>query len=1127
MRRFLVLLFVLAAAIPGRAFQDAAGVIVDEIAGESSAIKAGLRAGDILVDYDGKPLHSPAGLQAFEDNTFGKTAISLSVRRGSETVTLSVPRGTLGVQVRPSLAPSVVALYEEGRAALNARKYEDAVVPWTAAVQKLVEAGQTDAAAWVYSRLGQVRETQRMWKEGTAAYSAALQLVANSDDPAAQSRILAGLARCAQGANDIDSALRWHERAVQANTTANFESWVSDRLTDIGALHYNRQPAVAQEYFERALTIRERLNPDSIEVSNSLYNLGTVEWRRGDLASAENHLSRSIAIKERLGANPSDLASSLTNLANVFYARGDLAASHDHNSRALAIEERLAPKSARVANSLNNLANVATDRGDLREAQNLYQRSLAIRQELEPDSLRSADTLSNLGVVASTRGDYQAALDFHTRALAIRERLARDGLAVANSLTVLGNLARRRGDLTAAEDYQQRALAIHERHSPDSLSVAFSLNNLGLVARDRKKPAEAKQFFDRALALKERLAPDTLTVAETLDNIGGLFAERGDLTNALDHYTRVLTIRERVAPGSLGAATSVKNVAGIAYKQKRFTDAVALLTRAVDIVEGQRWQVVSADGRASLMSLHTESYSLLVRAYMALRRVPEAFAVAERGKARGLLDTLSEANVDIREGVDAALLEHERRLRGHLNASANRQRQVLAARHTDEQAAAVGKELDSLLVQYRDVQARIRAASPRYAALTQPQSLDLKDIQNRVLDADTVLLEYALGDDASYAFLVTKDSVDAFELPARTTIDLSARRVYDLLKARQSIVAETLDQRRRRIEKADAELEEAAARLSDLVVKPLAASMADKRLLIVADGMLQYVPFGALRVDGRPLVLEHEIVSLPSASVLSALRSDRRGRGPGQKTVAVVADPVFDSTDPRLRSTRSTPSADGTRAYASADEEKALRSAGVISERGSLSRLPFTRDEAEAIVSLVPPGEGVKATDFNASRATATGAALGNYRIVHLASHGLLNTDHPELSGIVLSLVDEQGQSQEGFLRLHEIYNLNWSADLVVLSACQTALGRDVKGEGLVGLTRGFMYGGAKSVVASLWNINDGATAEFMKRFYQGLLSRRLPAAAALRAAQVDMLKRKAWSSPYYWAAFVIQGDWK
>ena len=255
------------------------------------------------------------------------------------------------------------------------------------------------------------------------------------------------------------------------------------------------------------------------------------------------------------------------------------------------------------------------------------------------------------------------------------------------------------------------------------------------------------------------------------------------------------------------------------------------------------------------------------------------------------------------------------------------------------------------------------------------------------------------------------------------------------------------------------------------------------------------------------------------------------GRQPAPKSVAVFADPVFRNDDPRINPSqirvetaraKQSPAPTGELA-ATSDIERSARDAGL----NSFVRLRFSRQEAEAIAAFAPQQKRLTALDFVASHETAQSADLSQYRIVHFATHGLLNSQQPELSGIVLSLVDERGQPQDGFLRLHEIYNLKLNADLVVLSACQTALGKEVRGEGLIGLTRGFMYAGAPRVVASLWRVDDRATAELMKRFYQGMLKEGLRPAAALRAAQVSMLKEKRWSAPHYWAAFTLQGEWR
>jgi CHAT domain-containing protein len=261
------------------------------------------------------------------------------------------------------------------------------------------------------------------------------------------------------------------------------------------------------------------------------------------------------------------------------------------------------------------------------------------------------------------------------------------------------------------------------------------------------------------------------------------------------------------------------------------------------------------------------------------------------------------------------------------------------------------------------------------------------------------------------------------------------------------------------------------------------------------------------------------------------LRRELAERKPVAKTVAVLADPVFTADDERVKTdiakaekkTDEQPTVTNEAHITQHELERSVRDFGMV----HLDRLRSTRREAEGIVTLAREGKNLKAVDFQASRTTAMSPELSQYRMVHVATHGLLNSQHPELSGIVLSLVDEQGRSQDGFLRLHEIYNLKLGADLVVLSACQTALGKEIKGEGLVGLTRGFMYAGAPRVVASLWRVPDKATAELMKRFYHGMLAEGLRPAAALRAAQVALWNEKRWREPYYWAAFVLQGEWK
>jgi hypothetical protein len=333
----------------------------------------------------------------------------------------------------------------------------------------------------------------------------------------------------------------------------------------------------------------------------------------------------------------------------------------------------------------------------------------------------------------------------------------------------------------------------------------------------------------------------------------------------------------------------------------------------------------------------------------------------------------------------------------------------------------------------------------------------------------------------------------------------------------------------------------------------------------VSDGALQYIPFAVLpspeavnapahsgagtreiakaplrKESGTPLIVEHEIVNLPSASVMAELRRERINRREPAGAVAVLADPVFDPGDRRVNGSKVRKGLRGANRRDMTDpplpesswlSDRLTRSASEmgLSRNGTifLSRLPYTRQEAVSILEVTAKGKGMRALDFQASRETAMSPALGGYRVVHFATHGLLNSEHPELSGLVFSLVDNHGRPQDGFLELQDIYNLNLPVNLVVLSGCETGLGKEIKGEGLIGLTRGFMYAGSSRVVASLWSVSDQATAELMAAFYRAMERDKMAPAAALRAAQIEISKQDMWRSPYYWAGFEIQGEWK
>src|SRR5262249_5050303 len=366
-----------------------------------------------------------------------------------------------------------------------------------------------------------------------------------------------------------------------------------------------------------------------------------------------------------------------------------------------------------------------------------------------------------------------------------------------------------------------------------------------------------------------------------------------------------------------------------------------------------------------------------------------ALAVSERARARSLMELLTEARADIRQGVDSSLLEREHSLQQRLNARAAAQVSLLNRKHTPEQADAAAKEIAAIAAEYEEIQSQIRARSPRYAVLTQPQPLGLTEIQHQALDEDTLLLEYALGEKRSYLWLVSQRSIDSYELPPRAEVEAATRRVYELFTARP-----------KRGTPPDPQLIAQARTLSRMLLGPAAAQLGAKRLVVVAPGALSYLPFAALPApedekrsagDYEPLIAKHEVVSIPSASVLSIIRREMVDRQRTTKSVAVLADPVFEVSDPRLASAKNGNSSPETPATPAADVEpseltRAIRTMNFSDARVGLTRLPFSRREADSIIALTPVGTGLKATDFDASRDLAMGQQMNQYRILHFAT---------------------------------------------------------------------------------------------------------------------------------------------
>ena len=594
--------------------------------------------------------------------------------------------------------------------------------------------------------------------------------------------------------------------------------------------------------------------------------------------------------------------------------------------------------------------------------------------------------------------------------------------------------------------------------------------------------------------------------------------------DALDAYREALKTIETIRAGSLRADESRSTF--LATTKDVYDEAASACAEMALLAGGTG----ASPGSAPLSG-------------KALDYAAESFRITEAGRARSLLDMLGEVNAQITEGVPADLLKRKQDNLDRQQEIAQQLTGVSLAADQKEKPAQLDADLDKLQTEYDDLENQIRTASPRYAALTGAQPQTLADVQQKVLDDGTVLLEYSLGNDSSYLFAVGRTSVSLFKLPPRTEMDKLATDFRAQLippKLQRRIVGidvATDQQRGLGLSQGPAEnlgaFISASIALYQAAVAPASALLGDKRLLVVADGALNYVPFEALvkTSDGADyaslsyLIKTNEIVYAPSASVVAAIRQQRDPAA--GKNLLAVADPVFNADDPRFKAGGGAQAAGEARGLG-LGLESAINDVTDSTTGGlHLARLVGTRTEAEEIGKIARTG-GVQTDlwiDLNASEDNVRTRDMNNYRVVHIATHGLLDAQRPQFTGVVLSLVGNK--SNDGFLRTDEIFNLRMNPSLVMLSACETGLGKEKRGEGVIGLTRAFMYAGAPTVGVSLWSVADKSTADLMTDFYKRYLGASPSPSGAMRDAQLSMISARKYSAPFYWAPFVLVGEWK
>ncbi len=677
-----------------------------------------------------------------------------------------------------------------------------------------------------------------------------------------------------------------------------------------------------------------------------------------------------------------------------------------------------------------------------------------------------------------------------------------------------------------------------------------TLNNIGRVYSDLGKKQKALQKYNQALLLL-RAVENRRMEAITLNNISGVYSDLGEKQKALQYYNQALPLFRAVGDKQ-NESTILGNLADLERKQGNLQASLNHIESAIAIIENLRGTYTNQDLKTTYFSTVQGYYKFYIDLLMEQhKKNPSkgydalALHISERSRARGLIELLAQANAKLSKNVDPKFITQEKELQLKRQA----QEKILSTlinqtpipKDTIKQTEA---EIQNIINQQKQLKGKIRAQNPERDKLTNPEPLKLPEIQQQ-LDKDTVLLQYSLDKGRSFLWLVTPNSLDSYELPSSEEIEKIAKEFHSGLASRNLSI-------------------DSAQKLSEIILAPVKDKITGKRLVIVADGVLQQIPFAALadpsgegveRVEGeegeecrdvtcnvsrgginpepipdkpglkntnyQPLMLNHEIVNLPSASTIAIQREKIAKRNIAPKKIAILANPVYSPRDKRVTGKEETISPE-------LDLERSAlqRSVKSLNREGWIP-LPNTKIEAQEILKLVPSTDTLQAFNFDANYNWATSKNLNQYQILHFATHGFVNPDQPELSGIVLSLVNQDGKQVPGYLRLADLFEQDYPAELIVLSACETGLGKNVNGEGLVGLTRGLMYAGASRVALSLWKVDDKGTSVLMQEFYKQMLQENKNPAEALRAAQRKLWANPEWRSPHYWAAFTLQGEWK
>jgi CHAT domain-containing protein len=914
--------------------------------------------------------------------------------------------------------------------------------------------------------------------------------------------------------NDPQAALASHLQALDLLRQSPDTEVEIDSLNGSAAayLSLEKQDTLAQTALDKALSLSKQINY-TLGEAQTLLTLSDLQSRVNQptaLATAQAAVALWLTLDDKEGS-----ARAYAQLGRCYMAQNILTSAAENLMKALELWRGLSNR-AEEAEALIMLGFIEYRKGEWQGSIDYYGQAYALLDE-DAEPIKMGQIASGLGAAFLENGLPELGFDQYQRAVEYYQR-SKDAMAVSYAISGLARSRYLQGDLTQALVYAHKSLELVDK---ESLMAAPPLEYLGRVHIDRGEYKAGLQHLESALEIYTK-AENPKEMYRVRGLIGQAYDRQGLIDRAKFHYLDALDgftrLQDRVNEAAVYYA-----LGQLELKQKNYDQASDYLRQSIDVTENVRRVSTSKDLTTAFSATVQERYEAYIECLMKQHEQQpnrghaiHAFETSELARARSLSELLLAVQAP---GVDPQLATRQRALQHTLRIKENDKINLLAKKDSQEQVKALEAETAQIEAEYNDVNDAIRSRYPSYDQLSKPTAWDLGHIQATILrDDDAVLLEYSAGAENSYAWVISHDGFKSYQLPPQKVINEAVQRVYSLSSSPPVGSGET-------------ELAQATAKLSKLVLEPVAASLNKPRIIVVADGSLNYIPFQLLSASAstnEPLISKYEVINVPSASILGQLRLEKQQRRPRSKILAAFGDPVFPSNYAQYKNSNSGELlAVAKTTEVSEPWRRAWRSVEINADTfdpSLIQPLAYSKLELKNLSDIAGP-ESFVARGFDASRQILETTDLSNYSILHFATHGLLDPKNPEFSGFFLSMVDATGRPQNGFITMQDVFRLQAPVDLVVLSACRTGLGKDVRGEGLIGLTRGFMYAGASSVVASLWKVDDEATADLMKHFYTNMLQKGMRPAEALRAAQNTLRQDPHWQSPHFWAGFTLQGE--